>query len=143
MQMVENAGLMFGDASPSFILAYMLTMARQEDGRVSIQQTSDSWVQHNRQGAANGLVCQTNCFRQPARSPARPAKCRLDALRRLICTVKLATSPLDSAIGAPLRLANHRVSGRELAFHHFADSHHARAIELVALVRTELGSRAR
>ena len=37
--MVQNAGLMFGDASSSFILAYMLTMARQKDGRVSIQQT--------------------------------------------------------------------------------------------------------
>src|SRR5207253_11415344 len=77
--MVQNAGLMFGDASSSFILAYMLTMARQKDGRVSIQQTSDSGVQHNRQGAANGLMCQTNCFRRPALTPALPAECRLDA----------------------------------------------------------------
>jgi len=68
--MVQNAGLMFGDASSSFILAYMLTMARQKDGRVSIQQTSHSGVQHNRQGAANGLMCQTNCFLRLALTPA-------------------------------------------------------------------------
>jgi len=39
-----------------------LTVAREKNGRISIQQTSDSWVQHRRQSAANGLTCQTKCF---------------------------------------------------------------------------------
>src|SRR5438445_965734 len=91
MQMVQNAGLMFGDASSSFILAYMLTMARQKDRRISIQQTSDSGVQHNRQGAANGLMCQTNYFLRPALTPAPPCQVSSRRSKSLICTGKLAT----------------------------------------------------
>ena len=60
--------------------------------------------------------------------------------RGLICTENWRRDPLDSAIGTELRLAIHRVLGREFALHHFADLHLARAIEIVSLVRNELGS---
>jgi hypothetical protein len=59
MQMIQDTGLMFGDGFPSFVLAHVLTMAGEKDGRVGIQQTSDSRVQHTRQTAAKGLICQT------------------------------------------------------------------------------------
>jgi len=58
----------------------------------------------------------------------------------LICFGKLATDPLDPVIGSQLGLAIHRGLGEEFALHHFADLHHARSIEIVALVRNELGS---
>jgi hypothetical protein len=59
MQMIQDTGLMFGDGFPGLVLPHVLTMAGEKDGRISIQETSDSRVQHTRQTAANGLICQT------------------------------------------------------------------------------------
>jgi hypothetical protein len=60
VQMVQNAGLVFGDRFPSFVLAHMLAMAGEKDGWIGIQETSDSRVEHTRDGVTNGLICQTN-----------------------------------------------------------------------------------
>src|ERR1700737_2164905 len=41
MQMVENAGLVFRDRFPAFVLTQMLTMAGEKDRRIGIPETSD------------------------------------------------------------------------------------------------------
>src|ERR1700720_4342786 len=65
VQMIQNAGLVFGDGISSFVLAHMLTMAGEKDGWIGLQETSDSRVEHRWEGVANGLSCQTKCaFRQ-------------------------------------------------------------------------------
>jgi hypothetical protein len=42
MQMIQNAGLVFGDGLSSIVLPHMLTMAGEKDGRIGIQEASDS-----------------------------------------------------------------------------------------------------
>ena len=77
MQMIQNAGLVFRDGVPPFVLAQMLTMAGEKDSRIGIQETSDlpvERVQHRCESVADGLICQTNlCATTPGVAPARVA----------------------------------------------------------------------
>jgi len=57
--MIQNTCLVFSDGLSGFVIAHMLTMASEEDGRIGIQETSDSRVQHRRESVAKGLICQT------------------------------------------------------------------------------------
>jgi hypothetical protein len=59
MQMIQDAGLVFRDGFSGVVLPHMSAMAGEKDSRISIQETSDSRVQHTRQTAAKGLICQT------------------------------------------------------------------------------------
>jgi hypothetical protein len=50
------------DAFSRFVFAHMSTMTGEKDGRIGIQETSDSRVQHRREIVTNGLMCQTKYF---------------------------------------------------------------------------------
>src|SRR5271163_894950 len=62
--MVQNAGLMLGDGLAGLVFSQVLTMAGEEDCRISIEQTSDFQVQHGLQSEGNSLKCQTNVFKK-------------------------------------------------------------------------------
>ena len=62
MQVVQDAGLMLGDGLSGFVFANMLAMAGEKDGWVGIQEAPDSRINHRREDAANGLMCQTKYF---------------------------------------------------------------------------------
>ncbi len=57
-----RSALVFSDGLSGFVIAHVLTMASEEDGRIGNQDTSDSRVQHRRKSVAKGLICQTTCL---------------------------------------------------------------------------------
>jgi hypothetical protein len=63
MQMIQHASLVRGDDLSRFIFAQMPAMARKENGRIGIKQSSDSWIHGRGEIVASGLMCQTNCLR--------------------------------------------------------------------------------
>jgi hypothetical protein len=61
--MIENACLMLGHPVAGIVRTQMAAMAREKDGRVCVQQTSDLRVQHRQKVEGIGLIRQTKTIR--------------------------------------------------------------------------------